>query len=55
MAADDPLYGSSSELGAAVPRGERGVLAQPLEDMLRLRWNPFFDYLVQGLRERLPR
>ena len=29
MAADDPLYGARSELGAAVPRGERGVLAQP--------------------------
>ena len=46
VAADDPLYGAESELGAAVPRGERGVLAQPQEDLLRLRWNPFFDYLA---------
>ena len=46
VAPDDPLYGASSDLGAAVPRGERGVLEQPLEDLLRLRWNPFFDYLA---------
>lgn len=52
---DDPLYGASSELGAAMPRGERGVLAQPLEDMLRLRWNPFFDYLAERVLERLAR
>ncbi len=54
VAPDDPLYGAGSELGAAVPRGERGVLAQPLEDLLRLRWNPFFDYMVGRMEERLP-
>ncbi len=54
VAAEDPLYGAASELGAAVPRGERGVLAQPLEDMLRLRWNPFFDYLARRVIELLP-
>ncbi len=47
VAADDPLYGAASGIGAAVPRGERGVLAQPLADLLRLRWNPFFDYLAR--------
>ena len=55
VAETDPLYGASSELGAAVPRGERGVLAQPLADMLRLRWNPFFDYLAERVLDTLPR
>ena len=54
VAGDDPLYGAASELGAAVPRGERGVLAEPLEDLLRLRWNPFFDYLAGRIEELLP-
>ena len=54
VAADDPLYGTDSALSAAVPRGEKGVLAQPLEDLLRLRWNPFFDYLAQRVVEILP-
>ncbi len=53
VADDDPLYGARSELGAAAPRGERGVLAQPLEDLLRLRWNPFFDYLAGRVTDRL--
>ena len=53
VAADDPLYGDASELAAAVPRGERGVLAQPLEDLLRLRWNPFFDYLAKRVIAQL--
>ena len=55
VAADDPLYGADSDLSAAVPRGEKGVLAQPLEDLLRLRWNPFFDYLAQRVIKILPR
>jgi hypothetical protein len=54
VAADDPLYGAASELGATVPRGEREVLAQPLEDLLRLRWNPFFDFLMRRIEEILP-
>lgn len=54
VAPGDPLYGARSELGAAVPRGERGVLAQPLADLLRLRWNPFFDYLALRVTESLP-
>ena len=55
VAADDPLYGAASEIGGAAPRGERGVLAQPLEDLLRLRWNPFFGYLAGRVAEILTR
>ena len=32
-------------LGNLAFRGERGVLRLSGDDLLRLRWNPFFDYL----------
>ena len=53
---DDPVYGG--ELAAPGPgialgnlalRGERKVLQVPAADMLRLRYNPFFDYLEYRL------
>lgn len=49
---DDPLYGGDDpgkspgiRLGSVALRGERGVLEVPADDMLRLRWNPFYPYL----------
>ena len=49
----DPLYGGPQAgdspgiaLGDLAPRGERGVLRIPGNDILRLRWNPFFDYVL---------
>jgi alpha-beta hydrolase superfamily lysophospholipase len=49
----DPLYGGPQAgdspgiaLGDLAPRGERGVLRIPGSDILRLRWNPFFDYVL---------
>jgi alpha-beta hydrolase superfamily lysophospholipase len=51
---DDPLYGVSDEVtppGIALSkitlRGERGVVNIPAEEMLRLKWNPFYPYLEQ--------
>jgi alpha-beta hydrolase superfamily lysophospholipase len=48
----DPLYGGPQagdspgiQLGDLAPKGERGVLRIPGNDILRLRWNPFFDYV----------
>jgi alpha-beta hydrolase superfamily lysophospholipase len=47
----DPVYGgpeavgSGIELGNLAPRGERGVLRISGTDLLRLRWNPFYDYV----------
>jgi alpha-beta hydrolase superfamily lysophospholipase len=48
----DPLYGGPQagespgiQLGDMAPRGERGVLRISGNDILRLRWNPFFDYV----------
>jgi len=49
---DDPLYGGLAPgpspgiaLGDLALRGERGVLRLSGDDRLRLRWNPFFDYM----------
>ncbi|MGD8556325.1 MAG: alpha/beta hydrolase [Chromatiales bacterium] len=49
---DDPLYGADESvqspgihLGDLAMRGERGVLQVTAADMLRLRWNPFYDYV----------
>lgn len=49
---DDPIYGQARPphskqvfLGQQAPQGERGVLVIPGEFFLRLRHNPFYDYL----------
>jgi hypothetical protein len=48
----DPLYGGAAagespgiRLGNLALRGERGVLRISASEMLRLRWNPFYDYI----------
>lgn len=48
----DPVYGGPAagksagiQLGNLALRGERGVLQVSGTDLLRLRWNPFFDYV----------
>ena len=50
--ADDPLYGGPAapaspgiNLGRAELRGERGVLRVGADDLMRLRWNPFYRFL----------
>ena len=48
----DPVYGGDAaerspgriQIGNTIIRGERGVLLIPASTMLRLRWNPFYDY-----------
>ena len=49
---NDPLYGGSEadaspgiQLGNIAFRGERNVLRVSAADMLRQRWNPFYDYM----------
>lgn len=59
FATDDPLYGIEPDaredyglrLGQLEPRGERGVLAVSVEDLMRLSCNPFFPYLESRVRE----
>ncbi len=51
--ADDPLYGNQGAesspgiyLGMLALRGENNVLRVSPADMLRLRWNPFHDFML---------
>jgi len=56
FAEEDPIYGagpradkSRIHLGALAVRGEKGVLSIAAADMLRLRWNPFYEYEEQRI------
>jgi len=53
---DDPLYGAAVDptgralgLGALVLRGERHLFAIPMDEVMRLRYNPFHAYLAARL------
>ncbi len=56
---DDPIYGLEPDpdarfgvqLGTLEPRGERGLMAVSPTMFMRLRCNPFFDYVERRLRE----
>ena len=59
---DDPLYGSTSPsdrnelfLGKQAVQGERGVLKISGDFLLRLRYNPFYDYTEQRVIDWLTR
>jgi alpha-beta hydrolase superfamily lysophospholipase len=59
FAPDDPLYGTDPSaappgmlhLGTLAPRGERGVLRVSVNQIMRLRYNPFFSYVESRLRK----
>ncbi|WP_163338273.1 carboxylesterase [Desulfopila sp. IMCC35008] len=51
---DDPVYGIPDEndsnsftLGKLEPRGEKNLLKTPIENLMRLRYNPFYDHLEE--------
>ncbi len=56
---DDPLFGAGPpsgdafrvRLGALQPRGERAILSVPVEQLMRLTWNPFFSLVEERVRE----
>jgi alpha-beta hydrolase superfamily lysophospholipase len=58
---DDPLYGIAPDmatdyglrLGLLAPRGERGVLTVPIDQLMRLNCNPFFPYQEARIREAI--
>jgi alpha-beta hydrolase superfamily lysophospholipase len=57
---DDPLYGAGPRqdqtrihLGAIAVRGEKGVFAISGDEMLRQRWNPFYDYQEDRIVEHM--
>ncbi len=55
---EDELYGTAAAssaagviaLGALNPRGERGVTSVSIDNLVRLRHNPFFAYMAKRLR-----
>jgi hypothetical protein len=57
--ATDPLFGGQPDtsedyglrLGLVDPRGEKSVLSVPIEQLMRLTWNPFFPYMETRVRE----
>jgi alpha-beta hydrolase superfamily lysophospholipase len=58
--ADDPIYGGDVsadspglQLGNLAMRGERDTLQIPASTMLRIRWNPFYDFMENRLVEFL--
>ena len=54
---DDLLYGPMGpnesnnhiNIGSFAPRGERKLLIIPTELLMRLRYNPFFDYMERKI------
>ncbi len=56
---DDPYYGDGRQaaatgippLGSLHLRGERGTLAVPIQQLMRLRHNPFFDHMAKRIVE----
>lgn len=57
---DDPLYGAGRSpdfagvhLGTLAPRGERDLLSVSMNQLMRLRYNPFHAYLVERVQEWL--
>lgn len=57
---DDPLYGGQSargqlgvNIGSADMKGEKGAIKIPASEVLRLRWNPFYDYQEKRMLEHL--
>jgi pimeloyl-ACP methyl ester carboxylesterase len=58
---DDPLFGIAPDmatdygvrLGLLAPRGERGVLTVPIDQLMRLNCNPFFPYQEARIREAI--
>jgi alpha-beta hydrolase superfamily lysophospholipase len=58
FAPDDPLYGPGDgsegprvRIGGLALRGERGVLSVSADEMLRIRWNPFHEWMVGRMLE----
>jgi hypothetical protein len=48
----EPEFGVS--LGAMAARGEVGVLILALDSLIRISWNPFYDYLLGRIEEVIP-
>jgi hypothetical protein len=57
FSAEDPIYGTGGRrddprdlrLGAVAARGEKGVLAVPIDQLMRMRYNPFFPFVERRI------
>jgi hypothetical protein len=43
----DEWYGANGPFNAVAPRGDQAILQVPLGRLMRLRYNPFFDYVAE--------
>ncbi len=54
--ANDPVYGANADrdsfltIGSLEKRGEVGIFTVPMDLMARLRYNPFFPYMVERIQ-----
>ncbi|WP_455208513.1 alpha/beta hydrolase [Kaarinaea lacus] len=55
---DDPVYGAEAKpnqsglhLGRIDLLGEKGLLLVPADELIRLRYNPFYSYMEQRIKE----
>lgn len=54
----DPLYGMMAapnpdriQIGSAASRGERGIFAVSADEMLRQKWNPFYEFQLNVIKD----
>ena len=58
---DDPLYGATPpnppvfdfHIGSMAPKGERSVLTIPASQIIRIRHNPFYEYMIRRVTEAI--
>lgn len=51
----DSIYGASSIFENLNPRGEKDVLAIESDDLIRIRYNPFFELIKWHIEEKIKR
>ena len=51
IASDNAAYGANSIIGRLSVRGERNVLLIPADDIMRIRYNPFFNLMKMEIHD----
>jgi len=55
IAPDNKAYGANSLLGRLIVKGERKVLLVASDDLMRIRYNPFFDLMSREISDFIKR
>ena len=55
IAPDNRAYGAFSIMGRLTVKGERGVLLVSSDDLMRIRYNPFFDLMSREISDFIKR